>query len=144
MYPYAFVHMLRNLVHYGPTTNAKKYWRVVYYLSTICTNFLPSSTIWNLVLPYRIQKHYSFSTDIPATQICLLYFTCSGTLHKSCTASTALHTGKLLLHVVMLVMLQGLLNMLHLNWDPHVLFWAIRLPSEEVLSIMWTSLVMLD
>ena len=62
-----------------------------------------------------------------------MYITYSGTLHNSCAASTALRTGDSLQYVVLLVTLQNHLHMLDLSFqDPHVLFWAIPLPSKEV------------
>ena len=105
MYPYVFANAPSNLVHHTPTIIAKK-------ILACCTppkqsmyNFLPSSTAWNSLLPSRTQKHYSFFAGVPATQVHFLYVTCSGTSCKSSVDSTALHFGKSLLHVVLLVML---------------------------------------
>ena len=90
-----------------------------------------------------IELNYSFSVSILAMQVSLMYITRPGNLHNSCTPSTALCIGKSLLFVVLLVKLQYLLCMLHLSFkDPYILFWALPIPSKEVASMMWISLVM--
>ena len=47
-----------NLVYYVPKTIAKNYWHLLYHLSIACTNFLPSSTMWNSVLPHGPQFYH--------------------------------------------------------------------------------------
>ena len=122
IYPYVYIYAQNSSTPYT-YNNCQKL--SVYCMPTTHSmyNFLPSSTAWNLVLPHKTQKHYSFSSGIPAMQVCLIYVTCSGTSHNSCTVFTAPHTGKSLLFVVLLVTLQDFLHMLHFSFlDPHDLF----------------------
>ena len=45
--------------------NCQKNWHIVNHLSITYTNFLPSSTTQNSVIPLRTWKHYSFSASQP-------------------------------------------------------------------------------
>ena len=131
-----------NLVYHVPTKIDNNYWRIICHLSIACVNILPNSNMLNF---YCIGLKSTIASPL-ASQPCK-YITCISFAQvpacNSCTASTAQHTGKSLQYVVLLVALQDLLHMLHLSfWDPHVLFWAVPLPSKEVLSMMWISLVM--
>ena len=109
----------------------------------------PRISIKLLVLLNRAKKHYSFSAGIPAMQVCLLIqhllrYLVQYLQHFHSTPYWEVHSdvnshalpAALIYQCTFLVESHNQYTLLPCGpaWDPHVLFWAVPLPPNEVFS----------
>ena len=82
---YIYICMIYAPIYYYTMYLQKCHIVLAYYMpSKYSMSKKNPSTMQNSVLPCRTQKHYSFSTGIPAMQVYHLYITCVGTLCHFC------------------------------------------------------------
>ena len=78
-----YVYMPNHLVHHVPTTISSIHWYILHLVHLMCTFSITSSIMRNSVLPYRTQKHSSFSAGITAMQVHLFVLS-RYLVHTSC------------------------------------------------------------